>query len=191
MVVVPNAGESAMSCGAGSAYKRTLLVASAQEVHEILNLGDALWREVFELLDQRMGIASIHFVFVSKFAVNSVMALAPESAAFAVAGVYATLKMYKRRCSWRMNLKTLLWLVNWGIDLVEPGVRHWRILRALLAQTGTAGNLTTDAHIAALALEGGHTLCSADHDFRRFPGLRHFNPLAVSGKPKEGVLARG
>ncbi len=80
------------------------------------------------------------------------------------------------------------WLALAVVSLVEPGVRHWTILRALLAQTGTAGNLTTDAHIAALALEGGHTICSADHDFRRFPGLRHFNPLAGSGKPKGGAL---
>ena len=43
---------------------------------------------------------------------------------------------------------------------------------------GTAGNLTSDAHLAALALEFGAELCSCDADFARFPGLRWTNPLA-------------
>lgn len=40
------------------------------------------------------------------------------------------------------------------------------------------GNLATNAHIAALALEHGHTVYSADNDFKRFPRLTHINPLA-------------
>ena len=43
----------------------------------------------------------------------------------------------------------------------------------------TAGNLTSDAHIAALALEHGAAVCSTDHDFARFPGIRHVNPLVA------------
>lgn len=43
---------------------------------------------------------------------------------------------------------------------------------------GAAGNLTTDAHLAALALEHGAELCSLDPDFSRFPGLRWLDPLA-------------
>jgi len=46
--------------------------------------------------------------------------------------------------------------------------------------TGTAGNLTSDAHLAALAIEYGCDLYSADYDFQRFPGIRHVNPLASS-----------
>jgi len=45
----------------------------------------------------------------------------------------------------------------------------------------TAGNLTTDAHLAALAIEYQAELASTDADFARFPGLRWFNPLAVHG----------
>jgi predicted nucleic acid-binding protein len=41
-----------------------------------------------------------------------------------------------------------------------------------------AGNLATDAHLAALAIEHGCVLCSNDADFGRFPGLRWVNPLA-------------
>jgi predicted nucleic acid-binding protein len=44
---------------------------------------------------------------------------------------------------------------------------------------GTAGNLTSDAHLAALAIEHGATLYSADVDFSRFPGLRWVDPLRV------------
>ncbi|MEJ5944153.1 TA system VapC family ribonuclease toxin [Pseudokineococcus basanitobsidens] len=54
---------------------------------------------------------------------------------------------------------------------------HARVLRELLAPTGTAGNLTSDAHLAALAVEHGAELCSTDSDFARFPGLRWTDPL--------------
>ena len=42
---------------------------------------------------------------------------------------------------------------------------------------GTGGNLTTDAHLAALAVEHGCTLYSTDADFGRFSGLDWRNPL--------------
>lgn len=70
------------------------------------------------------------------------------------------------------------WLAQPGIRVVEPTDRHWRILEELLAETGAAGNLTSDAHLAALAIEHGATLCSADRDFARFERLRWHNPLA-------------
>ncbi|MEZ5536040.1 MAG: type II toxin-antitoxin system VapC family toxin [Thiolinea sp.] len=69
------------------------------------------------------------------------------------------------------------WLSRPVTRLVSPGEQHWLILRNLIEQTGTAGNLTTDAHIAALAIEQGYVVYSADNDFKRFPGLKHINPL--------------
>jgi len=69
------------------------------------------------------------------------------------------------------------WLAQPYVRMVSPGPGHWSILRALLRGAGTAGNLTSDAHLAALALEHGAELHSADHDFRRFPGLLHVDPL--------------
>lgn len=69
------------------------------------------------------------------------------------------------------------WVDRPNVSTVSPGARHWKILKNLILQTGTAGNLTTDAHIAALALEQGCTICSADNDFKRFPGVAHINPL--------------
>jgi predicted nucleic acid-binding protein len=47
----------------------------------------------------------------------------------------------------------------------------------VIRASGTAGNLTSDAHVAALALEYGCTVVSADNDFRRFSGVTHLNPL--------------
>lgn len=70
------------------------------------------------------------------------------------------------------------WLERPGVMMVVPGANHWERLRALLIQTGTQGNLTTDAHIAALALEYDCVICSADDDFKQFTGVRHVNPLA-------------
>lgn len=69
------------------------------------------------------------------------------------------------------------WLRQPCVRLVNPGENHWSILKNLLQLTGTAGNLTSDAHIAALALERGYSIYSADNDFKRFPGVTHVNPL--------------
>ncbi len=70
------------------------------------------------------------------------------------------------------------WLARPNVSMITPGSGHWAILKSLIRQAGTAGNLTTDAHIAALALEHGCTICSADNDFKRFTGVAHINPLA-------------
>ncbi len=70
------------------------------------------------------------------------------------------------------------WLEQPFVVPVRPGEHHWSILKNLLRSTGTAGNLISDAHIAALALEHGYSVYSADNDFKRFPGITHINPLA-------------
>ena len=69
------------------------------------------------------------------------------------------------------------WLAREVTTVVEPTALHTALLRDLLAGTGTAGNLVGDAHLAALAIEHGAQLCSADRDFARFPGLAWMNPL--------------
>ena len=56
--------------------------------------------------------------------------------------------------------------------IVEPTSRHRGVLAALLAGTGTGGNLVTDAHLAALAVEYDATVVTFDHDFGRFTGVR-------------------
>ncbi len=69
------------------------------------------------------------------------------------------------------------WLELPAVTVVQETPRHLGVLRELLAPLGTAGNLTTDAHLAALAVEHGAELCSCDADFSRFPGLRWTDPL--------------
>jgi uncharacterized protein len=69
------------------------------------------------------------------------------------------------------------WLDQPVVTTIEPTAKHPRILRDLVTPLGTAGNLTSDAHLAALAIEHGAELCSTDSDFARFPGLRWRNPL--------------
>ena len=69
------------------------------------------------------------------------------------------------------------WLAQPFVTAVAPGPRHWPILRNLLVHTGLGGNLSSDAHLAALAIELGATVCSTDHDFGRFPGVTHLDPL--------------
>jgi len=69
------------------------------------------------------------------------------------------------------------WLGQPVADVVHPTPGHAPRLRELLEPTGAAGNLTSDAHLAALAIEHGAELCSCDTDFARFTGLRWVNPL--------------
>ena len=69
------------------------------------------------------------------------------------------------------------WLARPQTALIHPGDRHADILFGLLDEAGSAGNLTTDAHLAALAIEHQAELHSTDADMARFRGLRWTNPL--------------
>jgi len=69
------------------------------------------------------------------------------------------------------------WLAQPCVVVVEPTAQHARVLRDLLMPLGIGGNLTSDAHLAALAVEHGAELCSSDADFARFSRLRWRNPL--------------
>ena len=70
------------------------------------------------------------------------------------------------------------WLAQPCAEILEPGDDHLVLLLNFLRPLGTGGNLTSDAHLAAIAIEHGAELCSCDGDFRRFPGLRWLNPLS-------------
>ena len=74
------------------------------------------------------------------------------------------------------------WFAQPSIQPLVPTDRHWAIVKEILAPLGTAGNLTSDAHLAGLAIEHGARLCSTDNDFARFSGLRWVNPLAGTGR---------
>jgi toxin-antitoxin system PIN domain toxin len=71
------------------------------------------------------------------------------------------------------------WLEVPNVEIISPGEDHGDILFRLIEEVGTAGDLTTDAHLAALAIEHSAELVSTDTDFARFRGLRWFNPTEV------------
>lgn len=69
------------------------------------------------------------------------------------------------------------WLDSDGVWVPQATETHRRTLRRLLRQTRAIGNLISDAHLAALAVDHGLTLVSTDGDFARFPGLKWVDPL--------------
>jgi toxin-antitoxin system PIN domain toxin len=69
------------------------------------------------------------------------------------------------------------WLAAPTAGVLDPGERHWEILRELMDVGQTTGPLVMDAALAAIAVEHGATLHTTDRDFMRFPGLRWTNPL--------------
>ena len=70
------------------------------------------------------------------------------------------------------------WLDQPNVMLLAPTARHWPILSGLLRSSAVGTNLTTDAHIAAYAIEHAGAVCTNDGDFGRFEGLRWKNPLS-------------
>jgi uncharacterized protein len=68
------------------------------------------------------------------------------------------------------------WLALPHVHIAQPSHTHSARFRAELERPGTAGTLTTDAHLAVLAMERGYILYSTDTDFARFSGLRWVNP---------------
>lgn len=65
-----------------------------------------------------------------------------------------------------------------NVHVIEPGPAHVRLLEEMIREGQSAGSRTTDAVLAALAIENGATLASTDRDFSRFPKLKWLNPLA-------------
>ena len=72
------------------------------------------------------------------------------------------------------------WLDQPVAGILEPGDRHWDILRKPMNDGQTVGPLVMDAALAALAIEHGASLCTTDRDFSRFADLEWINPIAGS-----------
>lgn len=70
------------------------------------------------------------------------------------------------------------WMHQPQVQILVPGPRHLDVFSSLTDAIGAAGRLTTNLHLAALAIENQAELHSNDADFARFPGLRWHNPLA-------------
>lgn len=65
-----------------------------------------------------------------------------------------------------------------SVAILVPTDRHWSLFRYMLLQGAASGDLSSDAHVAALAVEHDATVATADRDFARFPRVRTLNPLA-------------
>jgi toxin-antitoxin system PIN domain toxin len=77
------------------------------------------------------------------------------------------------------------WLAQPVVQILESGSDHLDRVLKLLEAIGAAGNLVTDAQIAAFAIEYGADLHTEDSDFMRFPGLQWKNPL--TGIPRKSA----
>jgi toxin-antitoxin system PIN domain toxin len=70
------------------------------------------------------------------------------------------------------------WLEQPNVRVLVPGDQHWSQFRRMIIEGQASGPLVRDAHLAALTIEYGGVLYTADRDFARFPGLRWTNPLS-------------
>jgi toxin-antitoxin system PIN domain toxin len=75
------------------------------------------------------------------------------------------------------NERVRAWLAQPAAVIAEPTARHLEVLAGLLAETGTGGNLVSDAHLAAIAVEHGAEIVTFDADFVRFRGVRTVTPM--------------
>jgi len=74
------------------------------------------------------------------------------------------------------------WLACDVVWTPAPTRRHAEVMRQLITRHGVSGNLVPDAHLAAIAIEHGLPLASADTDFARFPEIRWVNPAAQTDR---------
>ena len=70
------------------------------------------------------------------------------------------------------------WLAQPNVRVLMPGEGHWALLKRIILEANASGPLVSDAELAALTIEYGGELHTADRDFARFPGLRWVNPLS-------------
>jgi uncharacterized protein len=108
--------------------------------------------------DEEIGLAWTTVLGFVRISTNSKLFASPLSVAEAVAFVDK-------------------WLEHPNVRVVFEAEDHWSRVSSLLKHTGAAGNLTTDAHLAAIAMAGDAAVASCDADFAKFPGLRWENPL--------------
>jgi len=71
------------------------------------------------------------------------------------------------------------WLALPDVAIAEPTPDHWSVLARVASDGQASGPMMMDAHLAALAVEHGATLCTSDRDFRRVRGVRTLDPLSV------------
>jgi toxin-antitoxin system PIN domain toxin len=70
------------------------------------------------------------------------------------------------------------WFEQPCVRLIQPTDQHWVLFQQMLSEGNAVGNLVSDAHLAALAVEHNCVLHSTDADFARFPSLKWTNPIS-------------
>jgi toxin-antitoxin system PIN domain toxin len=107
-----------------------------------------------------------------------------EPVRFALASLLAFLRISTNAAVFRrpLSARDAIALVTAWLDvpvagIAEPTDRNWSVLEDLACSGQARGPLLMDAHLAALAIEHGATLCTTDRDFARFPKLRFRDPL--------------
>lgn len=104
--------------------------------------------------------------------------LLPEVVAMGFVRVSTSARAYRRPMSAKEAAAHVRsWLQQPVLQMAEPGPDHLSRVLDLLEELGTAGNLVTDAQIAAVTMGYGAVLHTADADFMRFPNLRWRNPI--------------
>lgn len=71
------------------------------------------------------------------------------------------------------------WFQQPSARAIQTTAEHWRLFQQMLQSGKATGNLVSDAHLAALAMEHNCILYSTDSDFARFPGLKWQNPIVT------------
>jgi len=69
------------------------------------------------------------------------------------------------------------WLSLPNVGMAHPTRGHFDVLAGLARSGKARGTMLMDAHLAALAIEHGATLCTTDRDFARFKGLHLEDPI--------------
>ena len=94
--------------------------------------------------------------------------------------ISTTPKMFPQPLSVEQALaKIAAWIGHANTRIIQETAEHAQLFAELLTAIGTAGKVTSDAHLAALAISHNATLVSCDTDFARFRRLKWENPLAV------------
>lgn len=93
--------------------------------------------------------------------------------------IVTNVRLHKRPLTLRESIERVQsWLEQPCIRILTPTEQHWSLFQQMLRAGNATGNLVSDAHLAALAVEHNSILASTDADFARFRGLRWRNPIA-------------
>ncbi|MBE2205310.1 MAG: PIN domain-containing protein [Chthoniobacterales bacterium] len=108
----------------------------------------------------------------------------PVAVCAVVAFAFVRLATHPRVFSTPLSVnEAFAYLDNWlefpSVSFLESEKDDLKVARSLLEAVGTGGNLVTDAQIAAMSLRRNGTVCSADADFSRFPGVKWQDPLRL------------